>query len=160
MTVKGVTMLELGSAAPEVTVQNEKGENVRLSDFAGRYVVLYAYPKDNTSGCTTEACSFRDNLPAIESRDAVLLGLSPDSPGSHQKFIAKYELNFTLLSDPEHELLEALGAWGEKKMYGKTYMGVIRSTFVFDPEGKLIQVWPKVQVKTHGEEVSEFLASL
>lgn len=153
-------MLETGSAAPEVTVQNEKGEDVRLSDYRGKYVVLYAYPKDNTSGCTTEACSFRDNLPAIEGRGAVLLGLSPDSPSSHQKFIAKHELNFTLLSDPEHTLLEALGAWGEKKMYGKSYMGVLRSTFVFDPEGKLVQVWPKVQVKTHGEEVSDFLASL
>ncbi len=153
-------MLELGSQAPQITVQNEKGKDVRLSDFEGKYVVLYAYPKDNTSGCTTEACSFRDNLPAIESRNAVILGLSPDSPSSHQGFIAKQELNFTLLSDPEHALLEALGAWGEKKMYGRSYMGVLRSTFIFDKEGTLIKVWPKVQVKGHGEEVNEFLSSL
>ncbi len=153
-------MLEIGAALPEIPVQNEKGEEVRLSSYKGSYVVLYTYPKDDTSGCTTEACSFRDNLPAIESGGAVLLGLSPDPPSSHQKFIAKYELNFTLLSDVGHELLEALGAWGEKSMYGKSYMGVIRSTFIFDREGKLIKVYPKVQVSGHGEEVSEFLASL
>ncbi len=153
-------MLETGSSAPQVTIQDENGKDISLADFKGKYVVVYAYPKDNTSGCTTEACSFRDNLPAIESQDAVILGLSPDSPSSHQKFIAKFELNFTLLSDPEHVLLEALGAWGEKSMYGKKYMGVLRSTFIFDKEGTLIKVWPKVQVKGHGEEVNEFLTSL
>ncbi len=153
-------MLELGSKLPQIILENEKGEKVDVSSFKNSYIVLYAYPKDNTPGCTKEACSFRDSHPRISASNAVVFGLSPDSPASHQKFIDKFELNFSLLSDPNHILLEYLGAWGEKKMYGKTYDGVLRSTFVFDQEGVLIKVWPKVTVATHGQEVSEYLESL
>ncbi len=153
-------MLELGSKLPHIVLENEKGENVDLSSFENTYIVLYAYPKDNTPGCTKEACSFRDSHPQITASNAVVFGLSPDSPSSHQKFIDKFELNFSLLSDSEHTLLEYLGAWGEKSMYGKTYFGVLRSTFIFDTQGVLLKVWPKVTVETHGQEICEYLESL
>jgi peroxiredoxin Q/BCP len=153
-------MLEIGSKLPHIVLENEKGEKVDLSSFDDKYIVLYAYPKDNTPGCTKEACSFRDSHQQIVSSNAIVFGLSPDSPASHQKFIDKFNLSFSLLSDPEHTLLEYLGAWGEKSMYGKTYFGVLRSTFVFDKEGTLIKVWPKVSVETHGQEISEYLESL
>ncbi len=150
-------MLTLGSPAPAIPVQTDTGDTVTLQDYAGSYVVLYTYPKDNTPGCTAEACSFRDQSEAITDLGAVILGVSKDSVASHKKFKEKYNLNFTLLSDPEHTLIDALGAWQEKVNYGKRYMGIVRSTFVFDPEGNLVKVWPKVSPKTHGEEIAAYL---
>lgn len=150
-------MLEIGLPVPDITLTDDADRTVSLSDYAGSHVVLYAYPKDDTPGCTAEACSFRDYSPAISAAGGVILGISPDSPASHRKFKEKYQLEFTLLSDPDHRMLEALGAWGEKVSYGKTSIGVIRSTFVFDPSGKLVKVWPKVSPQTHGEEIASFL---
>lgn len=128
----------------------------KLSDFVGSEVVVYFYPKDNTSGCTQEACDFRDNFNRISSR-AVVIGVSPDSIKSHVKFKENHVLNFILLSDTEHKLAEAFGVWGEKSMYGKKYMGIIRSTFVLDKEGHIAKEWRKVKVKGHVEEVLEYL---
>lgn len=150
-------MLTVGSSAPTIAVLNEQGNQVTLQDYVGSFIVLYAYPRDDTPGCTAEACSFRDQSQAISDAGAVILGLSKDSVASHQKFKKKYDLNFTLLSDVDHQLLEALGAWGEKVNYGKRSFGTIRSTFLFDPQGTLIQIWPKVSPKTHGEEIAAYL---
>ncbi len=127
-----------------------------LADFKGQDVVLYFYPKDNTSGCTQEACDFRDNFNRISSR-AVVIGVSPDSIKSHLKFKENHGLNFILLSDPEHKLSELLGAWGEKSMYGKKYMGIIRSTFILDKDGSVEKEWRKVKVKGHVDEVLDYL---
>jgi peroxiredoxin Q/BCP len=150
-------MLTVGSSAPNIAVLDEQGNQVTLQDYVGSFIVLYAYPRDDTPGCTAEACSFRDQSQAISDAGAVILGLSKDSVASHQKFKKKYDLNFTLLSDVDHQLLEALGAWGEKVNYGKRSFGTIRSTFLFDPQGTLIQIWPKVSPKTHGEEIAAYL---
>jgi peroxiredoxin Q/BCP len=151
-------MLKAGDKAPDFTLQSDKGEEVSLSQFKGeKDVVLYFYPKDNTSGCTKEACSFRDNLPKIETKDAVVLGVSPDSVKSHQGFIQKQNLNFTLLSDPDHHVAEAYGAWGEKSMYGKKYMGILRSTFIIGKDGKIKKVFEKVKPDGHALEVLESL---
>lgn len=150
-------MLSIGSNAPSTPVLNDQGETVTLNDYAGSYIILYAYPKDDTPGCTAEACSFRDQSSAITETGATILGISKDSVASHQKFKEKYQLNFTLLSDPDHLLLDELGAWGEKVRYGKKSMGIIRSTYIFNPEGKLIKVWPTVSPQTHGEEIASFL---
>lgn len=128
----------------------------KLSDFVGSEVVVYFYPKDNTSGCTQEACDFRDNFNRISAR-AVVIGVSPDSIKSHVKFKENHGLNFILLSDTEQKLAEAFGVWGEKSMYGKKYMGIIRSTFVLDKEGHIAKEWRKVKVKGHVEEVLEYL---
>ena len=127
-----------------------------LADFKGQDVVLYFYPKDNTSGCTQEACDFRDNFNRISSH-AVVIGVSPDSIKSHLKFKENHGLNFILLSDPEHKLSELLGAWGEKSMYGKKYMGIIRSTFILDKDGSVEKEWRKVKVKGHVDEVLDYL---
>ncbi|KPK65246.1 MAG: hypothetical protein AMS21_05205 [Gemmatimonas sp. SG8_38_2] len=150
-------MLEPGDEAPDFELQSDAGEKVRLSDLRGRKVILYFYPKDNTPGCTTEACDFRDRLPDIDSRGATVLGVSPDSIASHQKFKVKYDLPFVLLSDPDHEVAELYGAWGEKKMYGKTYEGMIRSTFLIDEEGVLLEVFRKVKTKGHADRVVDIL---
>ena len=123
-----------------------------LADFKGNKVVLYFYPKDNTSGCTQEACDFRDNFNRLTSR-AVVIGVSPDSIKSHLKFKENHGLNFILLSDPEHKLSEAFGAWGEKSMYGRKYMGIIRSTFILDENGEITKEWRKVKVKGHVDDV-------
>jgi len=133
---------------------NEAGEEKQfsLADFKGKKVVLYFYPKDNTSGCTQEACDFRDNLNRILSK-AVLIAVSPDSIKSHLKFKENHNLNFILLSDPEHTLSEIFGAWGEKSMYGRKYFGIIRSTFILDENGNIQQEWRKVKVKGHVDEV-------
>ncbi|HSN78641.1 MAG TPA: thioredoxin-dependent thiol peroxidase [Anaerolineae bacterium] len=136
--------LQIGDLAPDFTLLSDTGETVRLSDLRGRRVVLYFYPKDDTSGCTTQACGFRDAYPVIEEKNAVVLGISPDGVTSHQKFKTKYNLPFTLLVDEEHSAAETYGVWGEKSMYGKTYMGIIRSHFVIDEEGRLIDVQVKV----------------
>jgi len=150
-------MLEQGQTAPEFTLESDAGEQVSLYDFRGKKVVLYFYPKDNTSGCTKEACSFRDEHSLFVNKGAVVLGVSPDSTESHQKFKAKFSLPFYLLSDPDHKVSEAYGAWGEKKMYGKSYMGIHRSTYVIDEEGMIIRAFPKVKPAEHAKEVLEAL---
>ena len=145
-------MLLEGTIAPDFTLEASGGP-VSLSDYRGQTVVLYFYPKDDTPGCTTEACNFRDDYSEIIAAGAVVLGISPDSVRSHDKFKLKYELPFPLLSDPDHQVAELYGAWGEKKMYGRTYMGIVRSTFVIDDKGIIVKVFPKVSPKTHSEEV-------
>ncbi len=146
-------MLKPGEKAPDFELESDDGEMVRLSDLRGKKVILYFYPKDDTSGCTVEACEFRDRLPDIESQGAVVLGVSPDSVKSHQKFKSKYGLPFTLLADTEHRVAEAYGAWGEKKMYGRTYEGILRTTYLIDEKGKIAQVFAKVKPKGHGDQV-------
>ncbi len=153
-------MLETGTAAPDFTLPSDGGGKVSLSDYRGKKVVLYFYPKDDTPGCTTEACNFRDDYSRIIAAGAAVLGISPDEVKSHDKFKLKFNLPFALLSDPEHRVAELYGAWGEKKMYGKTYMGIIRATFIIDEDGVIIKVFPKVKVKNHSQEVLEFLGSL
>lgn len=154
-------MLKAGEKAPDFKLLSDKNERISLSDFLGKkVVVLYFYPKDNTSGCTKEACSFRDNIKKINVKNAVVLGVSPDSLSSHQNFIKKQNLNFTLLSDPEHVVAEAFGAWGEKSMYGKKYMGIIRSTFIIGKDGLIKHVFDKVKTEVHGTEVSDVLESI
>ncbi len=146
--------LDVGDVAPDFNLPSTTGENISLRDYLGKKrVVLYFYPKDNTSGCTKEACSFRDELPNIKSKDTVVLGVSPDSLKSHEKFIEKYDLNFPLLSDEDHSVAEAYGAWGEKNNYGKTYYGIIRKTFVIGKDGKLEHVFHKVKADGHGDEI-------
>jgi peroxiredoxin Q/BCP len=142
---------EIGELAPNFEALTDTGEKVRLSDFRGRRVVLYFYPKDNTSGCTKQACGFRDEYDVVEENNAVVLGVSPDGVSSHQKFRAKHDLPFTLLVDEDHAIAEMYGVWGEKSMYGRTYMGILRSHFVIDEEGKVadarIKVSPANSVK-------------
>jgi thioredoxin-dependent peroxiredoxin len=150
-------MLQEGTMAPDFTLAADGGGEVSLSDYRGKKVVLYFYPKDNTPGCTTEACNFRDDYSAIVSAGAAVLGVSPDSVKSHDKFKTKFQLPFALLSDPDHQVAETYGAWGEKRMYGKTYEGILRSTFIIDEEGKIIKVFPKVTPKDHSQEVLEVL---
>lgn len=135
---------QIGEQAPDFEARTDTGETVRLSDYRGQKVVLYFYPKDDTSGCTKQACGFRDNYAEIEARDAVVLGVSPDPEASHQKFKTKYDLPFTLLVDEDHSISEMYGVWGEKKMFGNTYMGIIRSHFVIDENGKIIDAQVKV----------------
>ena len=130
--------LKVGDTAPDFTTVTDEGKTIRLSDYRGKRVVLYFYPADDTPGCTTQACSFRDNYLEIEERNAVVLGVSPDGVQSHQKFKTKYNLPFTLLVDEDHSITDLYGAWGEKTNYGKTYMGVIRSQVIIDENGKVI----------------------
>lgn len=146
-------MLQEGAPAPEFTLPDADGNPISLRQFRGKKVVLYFYPKDNTPGCTKEACNFRDNHTAITEQGAVILGISADSPKAHTNFRAKYDLPFMLLSDPDKQVIKAYQAWGEKKMYGKTYEGVIRSTYIIDEDGRIAKVWPKVKPAAHGEEV-------
>ncbi len=141
-------MVEIGNSAPNFTLEDQNGEAVSLSQFAGKWVVLYFYPKDNTSGCTKEACDFTEELPLFERLDAVVIGISPDSPESHRKFRERYNLKITLLSDPEKEVLRLYGAWGEKKNYGRVYEGVIRSTFIITPDQKIGAKWHNVRVRS------------
>ena len=144
----------IGKAVPNLVLKNQHGKTVRLAEEVGskEKVILYFYPKDDTPGCTTEACGFRDNLNRLKSSGALVLGVSPDSPESHQKFIKKYGLNFDLLSDPKHELADALSVWKEKNFMGKKYMGVERSTFVLN-NGKIAKAWQPVKVEGHVDEV-------
>jgi len=146
--------------APEFCLPNQDETEICLRDLAGKWVILYFYPKDNTPGCTTEACDFTENLDWFEDEDAVILGVSPDSPKKHRNFIEKKDLKITLLSDEDKEVLKAYGAWGLKKMYGKEYEGVIRSTFIINPEGEIVAEWKKVKVKGHVEVVKEKLKEL
>jgi peroxiredoxin Q/BCP len=153
-------VITVGKKAPEFALQDQDEKTVKLGDFKGRWVVLYFYPKDDTPGCTVEACDFTAGLKDFEGLEAVVLGCSPDSPESHRKFIAKYKLKIRLLSDPDHAVLEKYGAWGEKNMYGKINMGVIRSTVIIDPAGKVLRHWPKVRADGHAAEVREALKDL
>lgn len=144
--------------APAFKLKNTQGEQVQLSDFKGQYVVLYFYPKDDTPGCTKEACSFRDLKDDFDTRNTVILGVSPDEEASHLKFIEKYGLNFELLCDPSKKMMEKYSAWGEKNMYGKITMGVIRSTLLIDTEGKVIKHWKRVsKAEQHPSKVLEVL---
>ncbi len=153
-------MLDINTKAPEFTLPDQNGELVSLSSFLGKKVVLYFYPKDNTSGCTKEACSFRDAKPDFDNLNAVVIGVSKDSAKAHRSFIEKQSLNFMLLTDENAEVLEKYEAWGEKSMYGKKYMGIIRCTYVIDENGTIIKTYPKVSVSTHGQDVKNFLASI
>lgn len=150
-------MLNEGMTVKDFTLNDETGTAVSLSGFLGKKVVIYFYPKDDTPGCTTEACGFRDVYDQILEKGAVILGISPDSVKSHEKFKKKFELPFYLLSDPDQEVIKYFGAWGEKSMYGKTYMGLIRSTFVLDEEGKVLRAFPKVKPAEHAAEVLSVL---
>lgn len=151
--------LEAGKKAPAFSAKSSTGETVRLSQFKGRYVVLYFYPKDNTPGCTVEAKEFRDALDELEAENAVVLGVSPDSAESHCKFMERFELNFELLADEDHAIAEKYGVWVEKNMYGRKYMGVQRATFLIDPRGLIIQSWPKVRPQGHALQVLRALQS-
>jgi len=155
-----ITTPETGKKAPAFTLPDQDDRKTKLSDFQGQWVVLYFYPKDNTPGCTTEACEFTDGLKAFEKLNANVLGVSPDSTASHRKFIEKQGLKVTLLSDPERKVLEKYGAYGTKKMYGKEVKGVIRSTYLIDPKGKVAHVWTKVKAAGHAAKVREKLAEL
>ncbi|NNG16236.1 MAG: thioredoxin-dependent thiol peroxidase [Gemmatimonadales bacterium] len=146
-------MLKPGDAAPAFTLASESDADVTLERYLGKKVVLYFYPRDDTSGCTTEACGFRDNWEAVTRAGAVVLGVSPDSVASHRKFKAKYDLPFTLLADPDHGVAEAYGVWGEKSMYGKKYHGIFRTTFVIDERGAILTVFERVKPKEHAGEV-------
>ncbi len=152
--------LEVGEKAPQFCLPNQDGEEVCLKDYKGRWVILYFYPKDNTSGCTREAKDFTEHLSDFKELGAVVFGVSPDSLESHRKFREKHSLKVTLLSDPEHKVLEAYGAWGLKKRYGKEYYGVIRSTFIIDPKGEIAYRWYNVRVNGHVEKVKEKLKEL
>jgi peroxiredoxin Q/BCP len=154
------TMIEIGKRAPAFTLQDQDGEKVKLSDYAGRWLVLYFYPRDDTPGCTIEACDFTAGIKRFGKLGASVVGVSPDSPESHAKFAAKHELELTLLSDPGHATMAKYGAWGEKTLYGKKSQGVIRSTVMIDPAGKIAHHWRKVQAKGHAEKVREKLAEL
>ncbi|MBU8880611.1 thioredoxin-dependent thiol peroxidase [Bacillus sp. FJAT-29790] len=146
-----------GEFAPDFALEASNGEIIRLSDYRGKNIVLYFYPKDMTPGCTTQACDFRDYHESFEGLNAVILGVSPDPIIRHEKFIGKYELPFILLADEENKAAEAYGVWKLKKMFGKEYMGIERSTFIIDKEGKLVKEWRKVKVKGHVEEALEFI---
>lgn len=152
--------IEEGKKAPAFTLMNDADKKVKLSDFAGRPVVLYFYPKDDTPGCTKEACAFRDAHSELEQAGAVVLGVSPDDSSSHAKFRDKYQLTFPLLADTEHAVAEKYGAWREKNMYGKKSMGVQRSTYLIDATGKVAKVWKRVQVDGHEQQVLEALREL
>jgi thioredoxin-dependent peroxiredoxin len=149
--------IELGKKAPDFELQASNGENVKLSDFHGKNVVVYFYPKDMTPGCTTEACDFRDHHESFAEVDAVILGISPDPINRHEKFIDKYDLPFLLLADEDHKVAEAYDVWKLKKNFGKEYMGIERSTFVIDKEGNIAKEWRKVKVKGHVEEALQFI---
>lgn len=151
--------LNVGDKAPDFKMEATGGKVLSLSDYKGKKLVLYFYPKDDTPGCTKEACGFKDNMESITSTGAEVLGVSPDDLKSHDKFIAKYDLNFNLASDPDHTVAEVYGAWGEKNMYGRKYMGIIRSTFLIDEEGKIKEAWYKVKVPGHVEKVMEAISN-
>jgi peroxiredoxin Q/BCP len=153
-------LLGEGDLAPEFTLPDQNGEAVALSDLRGQTVVLYFYPRADTPGCTTQACGVRDHAADYEGIDARVVGISPDPVAAVRKFADKYDLGFTLLADEDHAVADAYGTWGEKRMYGKTYMGVQRATFIIDPEGRIAKVFPKVSPKTHDDVVLEALASL
>jgi thioredoxin-dependent peroxiredoxin len=153
-------MIEQGTSAPDFTLPDQDGNPVRLSDLRGRTVVLYFYPKADTPGCTTQACGIRDHRADYEAAGAVVLGVSPDSVDAVKKFADKQSLDFRLLADEDHAVSDLYGVWGEKKNYGRTYMGVNRSTYIIDPDGKVAKVFPKVSPKTHDGVVLQALGEL
>ena len=153
-------MVEEGQEAPDFTLQDQDGNEVTLDELRGSPVVLYFYPRADTPGCTTQACGVRDHRGDYEQAGARVLGVSPDTVEAQRKFADKHDLGFTLLADPDHAVADLYGVWGEKSMYGRTYMGVARATFVIDAEGKIAKVFPKVSPKTHDEIVLEALGEL
>ncbi len=153
-------MLQVGESVPDFCLPNQDEEEICFRDIKGKWIVLYFYPKDNTPGCTTEAVEFTEALPDFEGLNAIILGVSPDSPKKHRNFIEKKELKITLLSDEEKELCNAFGVWQLKKFMGREYMGVVRSTFIINPEGKIAAAWTKVKVKGHVEAVKAELEAL
>lgn len=155
-----MNVMTLGKPAPSFSLMDQTGTKVQLSDFLGQWVVLYFYPRDNTPGCTVEACEFTHDLSKFTKLNAKVLGCSPDSPQSHAKFIEKENLTITLLSDPDHSVMEKYGAWGEKSSYGKITVGVIRSTVIIDPDSKIAFHFSKVKAEGHAEKVRNKLAEL
>lgn len=152
-----MTHLKEGAVAPQFTGKDQDGKTISLSDFKGRKVILYFYPKDDTPGCTAEACNLRDNYEELLSKGFVILGVSPDSEKSHGKFRTKYSLPFSLLADPDAAILKSYGAWGEKSMYGKKYDGVLRTTFVIDEGGKIEKIFTKVETGNHSRQILDAL---
>ena len=152
-------MLEIGSKAPEFTLPDQKGNTVSLTDFLVKKIILYFYPRDNTPGCTRQACAFAGSYEALRQLDAVIIGISKDSVASHQKFAEKYHLPFLLLADPELTAIQAYGVWQEKKLYGKVSMGVVRTTYLIDETGRIEQVFPKVKPDTNAQELLDYLNS-
>ena len=150
-------MLEIGAKAPQFTLPDKDGNAVSLSDFLGKKVVLYFYPRDNTPGCTRQACAFAKSYEGFRNKNVVVIGISKDSVASHQKFAEKYALPFLLLSDPERQAIEAYGVWQEKKNYGKVSMGVVRTTYLIDEQGMIERVMPKVKPDTNAEEILAYL---
>lgn len=151
-------MLEVGTLAPDFTLPDHNGTMVTLSGFRGKKVVLYFYPKDNTPGCTRQACAFAQSYDVFREKDVVVIGISKDSVASHLKSVQKYDLPFILLSDPELQAIQAYGVWQEKKLYGKVSMGVVRSTYIIDEQGRIEKVMPKVKPDTNAEEILNYLA--
>ena len=153
-------MFKIGDVAPSFCIPNQDEVEICLKDLAGKWIVLYFYPKDNTPGCTTEACDFTEAVPEFENLDAYIFGVSPDSPQKHRNFIEKKGLNITLLSDESKEVCNLYGVWQLKKFMGKEHMGVVRSTFLIDPDGKIVAIWDKVKVKGHAQDVMSKLSEL
>lgn len=153
-------MLELNDLAPDFRLLDQNGNQHKLSDYRGKKVILYFYPKDDTPGCTTEACQFNEILPNFQGTEAVVLGISADTPESHKKFAEKYNLNFTLLSDPEKEVIQKYGVWKEKNMYGKKTFGIVRTTFIIDEEGKIRKIYNNVKADGHAQKVIEDIKTL
>ena len=151
-------MLEVQMKAPDFTLLDKDGQEVRLSDFLGKKIVLYFYPKDNTPGCTRQACAFAANYQQLKNKDIVVIGISKDSVASHQKFAQKYDLPFILLSDPELQAIQAYDVWKEKKLYGKVSMGVVRTTYIIDEQGNIEKAMPKVKPDTNAAEILAYLA--
>lgn len=147
--------MNTGDKIPELLGKDQNGNEVKSSDFKGKKLVLYFYPKDNTSGCTAEACSLRDNIDALAAKGYAIVGVSPDSEASHQRFIQKHDLPFTLIADTDHSLAEQMGAWGEKSLYGRKYMGILRTTFIIGPDGTIEHIFtPKaIKTKEHGQQI-------
>jgi peroxiredoxin Q/BCP len=152
-----MTPLSEGAEAPDFTLESDSGDTVTLSKLMRKPVVLYFYPRDDTPGCTTEACEFRDAWGEVKKTGAVVLGVSPDTAASHQKFKSKFRLPFPLLADPDHKVAERYGAWGERSMYGRKFMGILRTTFVIGPDGRILKVFERVKPKGHAAEVLKSL---
>ncbi len=155
-----MTELKIGDVAPDFNMPTDSNGTIKLSDLGGQNVILYFYPKDDTPGCTKEACAFQENLPQFKTETAVVIGVSKDKPAKHDKFKEKYNLDFTLGSDENGDVCNVYGVWVEKSMYGKKYMGIERATFLIDKEAKIAQVWRKVKVPGHAEDVLEALKEL
>lgn len=152
--------IQLGKPAPDFTLPDQHGSKHKLSDYKGQWVLIYFYPKDDTPGCTTEACTLRDNFPAFKKLKAQVFGISVDSEKSHKKFADKYELPFTLLADEDKKVVEKYGVWQEKSMYGKKYMGTVRNSYLIDPAGKIAKIYEKVKPAVHAEEVLADITAL